>query len=81
MAGHIGALLRDVEAARALYAHDADWPVESVGYFIQAVLQGSFIFAKAHQGPDVVRANLEHLRRYLLVLFKRNNHPSKEETP
>lgn len=69
---HIGALLRDVEAAKALYAQDADWSVESVGYFIQSVLQGSFIFAKARQSPEVVRANLQHLRRYLLVLFNRN---------
>lgn len=73
MGEHIGALLRDVEAAKALYAQDADWSVESVGYFIQSVLQGSFIFAKAHQSPEVVRANLAHLRRYLLVLFNRSS--------
>ena len=45
------------------------WSAESVGYFIQAVLQGSFIFAKAKQDPRVVRESLAHLRRYLEALF------------
>jgi TetR/AcrR family transcriptional repressor of nem operon len=69
LASHIAELTRDVEAAKALYAPHATWTAESVGGFIQAVLQGSFIFAKAQQGPQVVRENLEHLRRYLRVLF------------
>ena len=42
---------------------------ESVAAFIQAVLQGSFIFAKARQDAAVVRANLAHLRRYLESLL------------
>jgi hypothetical protein len=35
-----------VEAAKKLYAPNARWSAESVGYFIQSVLQGSFVFAK-----------------------------------
>jgi TetR/AcrR family transcriptional repressor of nem operon len=69
MSAHIAGLTRDVEAAKKLYAPKASWTAESVGYFIQAVLQGSFIFAKAKQGSDVARQNLAHLRRYLLSLF------------
>jgi TetR/AcrR family transcriptional repressor of nem operon len=69
MAEHIGALMRDIEQAKRLYAQDADWSVESVGYFIQFVLQGSFIFAMAQHSPAVVHANLEHLKRYLNMLF------------
>lgn len=53
----------------------ADWTPESVGFFIQAVLQGSFIFAKAKNGADVARDNLAHLRRYLEMLFP----PGREE--
>lgn len=48
---------------------DANWTPESVGSFIQAVLQGSFIFAKAKNGAAVARDNLAHLRRYLEALF------------
>jgi len=69
MSRHIAELTRDVEAAKKLYAPRRRWSAESVGYFIQSVLQGSFVFAKAKQSPDVVRENLEHLQRYLEALF------------
>ena len=69
MSAHIAGLTRDLEAAKRLYAPRASWSAESVGYFIQAVLQGSFIFAKAKQDAGVARQNLSHLRRYLLSLF------------
>lgn len=74
MSSHIAGLTRDLEAARRLYAPKARWSAESVGYFIQAVLQGSFIFAKAKQDADVARRNLAHLRRYLLSLFPAPSH-------
>jgi TetR/AcrR family transcriptional repressor of nem operon len=48
---------------------DAPWSAASVGYFVQSVLQGAFIFAKAKQGPEVARESLAHLRRYLGFLF------------
>jgi TetR/AcrR family transcriptional regulator, transcriptional repressor for nem operon len=70
MSTHIAILSRDIEAAKQLYKPDAPWSAESVGYFIQTVLQGAFIFAKAKQGPEVVRDSLAHLRRYLDALFK-----------
>lgn len=72
MSRHVAELTRDVVAAKKLYAPKARWSAESVGYFIQSVLQGSFVFAKAKQSPDVVRDNLDHLQRYLESLFKRS---------
>jgi TetR/AcrR family transcriptional repressor of nem operon len=66
---HIAELTRDIEEARQHHAPASTWSAESVGYFIQAVIQGSFIFAKAKQGPEVMRENLAHLRRYLGALF------------
>jgi len=69
LSAHVAELTRDVEAAKRLYASDATWSAESVGYFIQSVLQGAFIFAKAKQGPEVARECLAHLRRYLAALF------------
>lgn len=68
---HIDTLTHDVVAAKERYAPDAPWTPESVGTFIQAVLQGSFIFAKAHHGPEVALANIDHLRRYIEILFHR----------
>jgi TetR/AcrR family transcriptional repressor of nem operon len=49
-----------------------------VGYFIQAVLQGGFILAKAKQNPDVVRESLAHLRRYLEALFNQPGHTNRK---
>jgi TetR/AcrR family transcriptional repressor of nem operon len=71
MSRHIAELTRDIEAAKKRYAPKARWSAESVGYFIQSALQGSFIFAKAKRSPEVVRENLEHLRRYLMALFSK----------
>jgi len=73
MSDHIDEIVADIAAAKALYAPDAEWTPDSVGYFIQAALQGSFIYAKAKQGPDVVRSNLAHLKRYLETIFPKSN--------
>jgi len=71
VSSHIAELTRDIELAKQQHVPAARWSAESVGYFIQTVLQGSFIFAKAKQSPEVVRENLAHLRRYLGLLFER----------
>jgi TetR/AcrR family transcriptional repressor of nem operon len=76
---HIAELTRDVESAKQLYAPHALWSAESVGCFIQSVLQGAFIFAKAKQSPEVVRGSLAHLRRYLEGLFSQPRHPRRKE--
>jgi TetR/AcrR family transcriptional repressor of nem operon len=71
LSAHIAELTRDVEAAKKIYAPAASWSAESVGNFIQAVLQGAFIFAKARQGPHGMLENIGHLRQYLVSLFPR----------
>jgi TetR/AcrR family transcriptional repressor of nem operon len=79
MSRHIAVLTRDIEAAKKRYAPKARWSAESLGYFIQAALQGSFIFAKAKQSPTVVQANLAHLRRYLQSLFAHSENRDRKE--
>ena len=79
MTSHVADLTRDVEAAKKRYAPRASWSSESVGYFIQGVLQGSFLFAKAKQSPVVVRENLAHLRRYLKALFDQSPKAARKE--
>ena len=69
---HITDLVRDIEAAKLLHAPNAKWNAESVGNFIQVVLQGSFILAKSKQGPEVIRESLAHLRSYLEILFNQS---------
>jgi TetR/AcrR family transcriptional regulator, transcriptional repressor for nem operon len=71
LAVHIAGLLPDIVEARRRYAPGADWSAESLGVFIQSVLQGAFIFAKARQGPESARESLAHLRTYLTLLLPR----------
>jgi len=80
LATHIDTLAKDIAAAKRLYAPDAPWSAQSVGVFIQSVIQGAFIFAKAEQGPEVAREALSHLRRYLTFLFNTQTHSEREET-
>lgn len=69
LASHVDGLIMDLREAKARYAPTASWSAESVGLFMQAVLQGSFIQSKASLTPDIARENLLHLRRYLELLF------------
>jgi TetR/AcrR family transcriptional repressor of nem operon len=75
---HIAALVSDIEAAKQRNVPDANWSAESVGYFIQSVLQGAFILAKAKQSADVAHESLAHLRRYLEVLFAPPRNPKRK---
>src|ERR1700686_3234356 len=79
MSTPLAIITRDIGYAKKLYAPRASWSAESVGYFIQAVLQGSFIFAKAKQSPKAVSESLEHLRRYLGTLFGRAHRDHRKE--
>jgi len=45
-----------------------DWTPASLALFTQAVLQGAFILAKAHGGPEVAAECVGHLRRYIELL-------------
>lgn len=79
MSTHIAALVSDIEAAKQRYVPNATWSAESVGYFIQSVLQGAFIFAKAKQSADVAHESLAHLRRYLEALFTQPRNTKRKE--
>jgi TetR/AcrR family transcriptional repressor of nem operon len=72
---HVAELTSDLAAAKARYAPQESWDPESVGYFMQCVLQGAFIFAKAKQNADIATASLGHLRNYLVSLL---GHPENE---
>lgn len=79
MSEHVAELTRDIEAAKQKYAPDAAWSAQSVGYFMQAALQGAFIFAKAKQSPEVAIECLGHLRRYLETLLGRPCDDNRKE--
>jgi len=53
------------------------WTAKSLALHIQAVLQGAFILAKAKGGPEIAIESVDHLIRYLKLLFG----PEKIENP
>ena len=67
--GHAATLVDDIEAAKALYAPSAKWSAESLALHTQAVLQGAFILAKADDGARIAVESLDHLGRYVALLF------------
>jgi TetR/AcrR family transcriptional repressor of nem operon len=66
---HIERLAQDICEAKQLYAPDAAWDPATLASFIQTVLQGGFVLAKAANSPRVALESLEHLRRYIEMLL------------
>ena len=64
-------MLPDLVEAMKRYRIRAPWTAESLAQHTQAVLQGGFILAKAKSNAAVVEASIDHLRRYIELLFRR----------
>lgn len=67
---HAAKIETDISEAMARYGIKADWSAESLALYTQVVLQGAFILAKAKGGPAVAEAAVDHLRRYIELLFR-----------
>lgn len=63
-------LVPDIRAAMDRYGRGDEWTPETLARHIMAVIQGSFILAKAAGGRETAAASLDHLRRYLGLLFR-----------
>jgi TetR/AcrR family transcriptional repressor of nem operon len=70
--GHAATLEPDIEAAMKCFGIDADWTPASLAVHTQAVLQGAFILAKATGDAQVARDSVDHLARYIKLLFRPN---------
>ena len=75
--GHAVTLESDIAAAVASRGIRADWTPASLARHTQAVLQGAFILAKATGDREVARESVDHLRRYIELLFQ--TAPSKRK--
>jgi TetR/AcrR family transcriptional regulator, transcriptional repressor for nem operon len=56
----------------------AEWTAQSLALHTQAVLQGAFILAKAKGGAEIAAASIDHLRRYIELLFQPATQKGKE---
>jgi TetR/AcrR family transcriptional repressor of nem operon len=66
---HAAMVEADISEAMRKYGIVADWNAGSLALYTQAVIQGAFILAKASHGREVAAACLDHLHRYLEMLF------------
>lgn len=67
--GHAATLEPDILAAMETRGIQADWSAASLATHTQAVLQGAFILAKAAGSSVLARDSVDHLRRYIELLF------------
>ena len=67
---HAARVAADIAAAVKHHRIRADWTAEGLGLHTQAVLQGAFVLAKAKGGTAVAAASVDHLRRYIELLFQ-----------
>ncbi len=71
ISGHAEMLEPDIAEAMGKYGVAGEWTARSLALYTQAVLQGAFIMAKAKGGAAVAGECLDHLRRYIEMLFQR----------
>jgi TetR/AcrR family transcriptional repressor of nem operon len=70
ISAHAAKVEVDIAEAMKRYRPNADWSAASLALHTQAVLQGAFILAKAKGGAAVAVDSVDHLRRYVELLFK-----------
>ncbi len=66
---HAATLESDIAECMREYNVVGNWTAQSLALYIQAAIQGAFILAKAKGGPAVAADCIDHLRRYLELLF------------
>ena len=69
ISNHAKTLEADIEAAMAERGMKPGWTAASLALHMQAVMQGAFILAKAKGGAEVSAESVDHLARYIELLF------------
>jgi TetR/AcrR family transcriptional repressor of nem operon len=70
ISGHAARVGADIAQAMKRHRIRAAWTAESLGLHTQAVLQGAFVLAKAKGDAAIAAASVDHLRRYIELLFQ-----------
>jgi TetR/AcrR family transcriptional regulator, transcriptional repressor for nem operon len=71
MISHAATLEADIHAAIEKYDINPAWTAKSLALYTQAVLQGAFILAKATGSAKAASDAVDHLRRYVELLFRK----------
>ncbi len=77
ISGHAATLEADIAEAMRTHGIAGEWTARSLALHTQAVIQGALILAKAKGGAAVAADSIQHLRRYIELLFLQ---PHRKET-
>ena len=80
ISGHAAKVETDIAQAMKSHGIRADWTAQSLALHTQAVLQGAFILAKAKGGAEIAATCIDHLRRYIEVLFQPTTRQGKKSS-
>ena len=78
---HAKTLEADIRAAMREHGVSGGWTAESLALHLQAVIQGSFILAKAKGSAAAAAESLEHLKRYVELLFRAPDASGRKRRP
>ncbi len=78
--GHAAKVEADIAAAMKQHRLRVRWTASSLALHTQAVLQGAFILAKATGDVGVAAASIDHLHRYIELLFNTAKRKTKERS-
>jgi TetR/AcrR family transcriptional repressor of nem operon len=69
ISSHAATLVPDIEEAMRRQGAKGSWTAESLAFYMQATIQGAFILAKAKHNSAIAAECIDHLRRYIELLF------------
>jgi TetR/AcrR family transcriptional regulator, transcriptional repressor for nem operon len=78
ISGHAETIEADIAEAMKLHGVRATFTAGSLALHTQAVLQGAFILAKAKGGAEIAISSVDHLRRYVELLFQPPTHKGRK---
>ncbi len=78
ISGHAEKIEADIAEAMKLHDIRAGWTAKSLALHTQAVLQGAFILAKAKADAEIAISIVDHLRRYIELLFRSPTHKERK---
>ncbi len=76
---HSSTLESDIADAIEARSLGGEWSAESLARHTQAVIQGGFILAKATGNANLARESVDHLKRYLTLLFQTKKEGEQNE--
>jgi TetR/AcrR family transcriptional regulator, transcriptional repressor for nem operon len=76
ISSHAATIEADIAEAIQKYGVEGDWTAQSLALYTQATLQGAFILAKAKGGSEIAVDCIDHLHRYIEMLFSQSDRRS-----